>query len=128
MGNVFVAHIYKNRFLAIATNSRSTCLQFLDHNKLTFAIATLDRTVKIVNNAGKLESVLKGHNKRVFRIEVNYTKQMFFTLSKDQVNLWNLKNFRQVRTLFPKKEGFIDAVFSKDGDYLLTRFEVVFSN
>lgn len=119
-----MAHIYKNRFLAIATNSRATCLQFLDHNKLTFAVATLDRQVKIVGQAGKVETVLKGHVKKVTKIDTNYTKHLFFTLSKDQVNLWNLKTFRQVRTLFPKKEGFIDAVFSKDGDYLITRFEV----
>ena len=124
LGNVFVAHIYKNRFLAIATNSRAYCLQFLDHNKLMFAIATYDRNVKVVNSSGKLEETLKGHTKKVTRIEVNYTKQLFFTMSKDCIDLWNLKNFRRVRSLYPKKDGFIDAVFSKDGDHLISRFEV----
>ena len=92
-----------------------------------FAIATFDRNVKIVSSVGKTEEVLKGHQKKVTKIEVNYTKQMFFTMSKDSVNLWNLKNFRRIRTLFPRKDAFIDCVFSKSGDYLISRFEVVHS-
>lgn len=124
LGNVFVAHLYRNRYLAIATNSRSTALQFLDHNKLMFAVATQDRNVKVVSSVGKTEAVLKGHQKKVTKIEVNYTKHMFFTMSKDSVNLWNLKNFSRIRTLFPRKEGFLDCVFSRSGDYLISRFEV----
>ena len=124
MGNVFVAYIYRNRFFSVAVNSRAYALQFLDMNKLMFAVATYDRNVKVVNNAGKLVETLKGHKKKVTGIEVNYLKQTFFTLSQDCINLWNLKTFRRIRTLFPKNALFTEAYFSPDADYLLTRFDV----
>lgn len=124
LGNVFVAYIYKNRFITVAANSRAYALQFLDMNKLVFAVATYDRNVKIVNNAGTLLEVLKGHKKKVTSIEVNYMRQVFFTASKDSINLWNLKTFRRIRTLFPKKEPFSEAFFSPDADYLISRFDV----
>jgi len=124
LGNVFVAYIYKNRFVTVAMNSRAYALQFLDMNKLVFAVATYDRNVKIVNNAGTLLEVLKGHKKKVTAIKVNYSRQVFLTMSKESINLWNLKTFRRIRTLFPKKEPFSQAVFSPDADYLISRFEV----
>lgn len=124
LGNVFVAYIYKNRFVTVAVNSRAYALQFLDMNKLVFAVATYDRNVKIVNSAGTVLEVLKGHKKKVTGIEVNYSRQVFFSASRDSVNLWNLKTFRRIRTLFPKKEPFSEACFSPDADFLVSRFEV----
>jgi WD40 repeat protein len=124
IGNVFLALIYKNRFSTLATNSRCYALQFLDLNKLAFAIATYDKNVKVVNSAGKVIEVLKGHKSKVTNIQVNYRKELFFTFSKDSINLWNLKTFKRIRTLFPKKDEFSFAQFSPDSDYLITRFDV----
>lgn len=124
LGNVFVAHLYKNRFITVGTNSRCYALEFLDNNKLMFAVATYDRNVKIFNNAGTLVETLKEHKSKVFKIETNYRHHLIFTLSADALNLWNLKTFRRVRTLFPREQPFQDAHFSPDGDHLITRFEV----
>lgn len=125
LGNVFVAHLYKNRFITAGTNCRGYALQFLDNNKLMFAVATYDRTVKILNNAGTLVETLKEHKTKVFRIETNFRHHLMFTLSNDALNIWNLKTFRRVRTLFPKEQPFRDAYFSPDGDHLITRFHVI---
>lgn len=122
---MFVAHLYKNRFITAGTNCRGYALQFLDNNKLMFAVATYDRTVKILNNAGTLVETLKEHKTKVFRIETNFRHHLMFTLSNDALNIWNLKTFRRVRTLFPKEQPFRDAYFSPDGDHLITRFHVI---
>ena len=123
LGHVFLALIYKNRFSCIATNSRAHALQFLDLNRLLFAVATSDRNVKVISNTGQLVETLKGHKSKVFKIEACYTRQLLFTLSKDCLNMWDLKTFRRLRTLYPRREGFSDALFSSDGNHLMTRFE-----
>lgn len=132
-GNTFLAHLNHNRFSTIARNLRASCLQFLDHNFITFAIASKDRDVFVYNNSGKLVESLKGHQSVVFDIQVNFVKETFFTVSKDCVILWNLKTFRKVRTLLPKRDGnkasgrklkFSSAQFTSDSDFLMTRFDV----
>ena len=93
-------------------------------NKLAFAVATYDKNVKVYNSSGKVVETLKGHKKKVGKIVVNYTKQLIATKSKDCINLWNLKTFVRVRTLYPKTHPFIDVHFHPDADHLFTRFEV----
>lgn len=117
----------------MARNLRTCALQFLDHNHIMFALSSIDRNVKIYNEAGKCVDTLKGHKSKVFNIGVNYVRETFFTISKDCINLWNLKTFARIRTLYPKnlKTGashkslkFTFCQFSSDCDYLMTRFNV----
>lgn len=132
-GNTFLSHIKKNRFSNIARNLRVNFLQFLDHNFQIFALASKDKDVFIYNSSGKKLEVLKGHRHNVFKVEVNYVKEIFFTASRDRVILWNLKTFKKIRTLLPKREGnrttgrklrFTHIQFTSDSDFLLTRFDV----
>lgn len=86
-GNTFLAHLDRNRFICVARNLRTCALQFLDHNHVLFALSSIDRNVHIYNDAGKRIEVLTGHKSKVTKIEVNYVKEVFFTLSKDCITL-----------------------------------------
>jgi hypothetical protein len=122
LGNVFLALIYNNRFLSIATNARAYTLQFLDLNRLLFAVATHERNVRVYNNQGTLVETLKGHKAKVTHIETNFTRQLLMTQSKDSIHLWNLKTFAKIRILYPRQQPFRFGMFTRDNDHLFSRF------
>jgi len=124
-GNTFLGHLKRNRFVCIARNIRVSCMEFLDHNYITFAIASRDRQVFVYNDVGNKLEELKGHKSRVFKIQVNFPREIFLTASKDCIILWNLKTFVKVRTLLPKNGlKFTYSQFTHNTEFLMTRFNV----
>lgn len=121
--NIILVHIKKNRFITQVKNTPSTAIQFLDKNFILFAIANTQRKIDIYNIQGnKLES-LDGHRSSVFKIQCNFQKEQFITISKDSLNIWDQKTFTRIKTLNPHKTHFKDAFYTKDAQGLTTIFE-----
>jgi WD40 repeat protein len=122
-GNLLLVHIKKNRFISLAKGINATALQFLDKNMIFFAIANSQRKVEIYNSQGNKIESLEGHKTAVFRIECNFLKEQFFSVSKDQLILWDLKTFTKIKALTPKHANtIVEAFFSKDAQSLTTVF------
>lgn len=68
----------------------------------------------------KIEFSIKGHLSPINSISFHPIRRKFLTCSKEVVFIWDLSNFRKIKTLTSKTASLKKAKFSLDGKYIIT--------
>ncbi|KRX10674.1 WD40-repeat-containing domain [Pseudocohnilembus persalinus] len=101
-------YIQKNRYVNFSTSAHGTLLNFIEKGSGQLAVALKNNTVAIYNN---------------INLQVNHLQNTMLSVSQDCCVVWDLSNYQRKKTLFGKAGKFESAIFSPNGNQLITLFQ-----
>ena len=122
-GNVYIFRLTKNRYerlQSIGTSVTSMCFSTLRKSELF--VASRDGKIRCFDiDSRRLLKTLTGHRHAVNSISFHPFKALMTTSSVESLSVWDLKQWKKVRTL-GAGSGVVTSSFTPDGKLLLIAF------